>query len=117
MKVFVIQDCDGEVVGVASGPFNTGRATGFKVGEFTVNRLPQIGENDRPWVVYFNEADCDKPQLWPIKGFPEEEMSVHQEGIEVIVYAVTPAEALTKAYGRTHFDSWDVAVSDWEAIQ
>lgn len=118
MIVFVTQDHDGEVVGVTSDMRNiqTGKAKGLRTNTFFLDGMTQVGPEDRPWVVYFNEANIDKPQVWPIsQGFPEESgPEVFQEGIEYCVYAENAALALSRAFGKLHFDSWDIAVSDWK---
>ena len=119
MNVFVTQDNDGEVVGVTSsiGGIQVGQAKGLRTRSFVLDGMNQVGPDDRPWVVYFQEANEDRPQVWPVTGFPSDGMSVHQEGIEFVVYAENASLALTKAFCKLHFDSWDVAVSDWEMMQ
>ena len=117
MIVYVTQDNEGEVVGVTSeiGFIQTGLSKGLKRSSFLLNGMNQVGPNDRPWVVYFKDADETRPQVWPItEGFPDESgPGIFPEGIEFCTYAENAAEALSNVFGKFHFDSWDVAVSDW----
>ena len=118
--VHVVVDDEGEVVGVASSMENiqTGKAEGLQVLNFRLNAMQRVNKSDRPWVVYFKDADEDRPQVWPIKhGFPDDEATVHREGIEVVVYARDPSEAMAKVYGIMHFDSWDLLKDDWRQMQ
>jgi len=121
MKVHVILDEDDQVVGVVSDKknINTGLVTGLEVLEFELDDMPQLNPMDRPWVVYFNGADVDRPQVWPIKhGFPEKSgPEAFPEGIQFVVYAKHAGEATNKACNRLHFDSWDIAVAEWEQMQ
>lgn len=117
MIVYVTQDSEGNVVGVTTSKKNicTGLCKGLRTSSFMLDGMPQLHPEDRPWVVYFSRANIDKPSVWPIvDGMPEEDgPNVYQEGIEYCVYAENAALALSRAYGKLHFDSWDIAVSDW----
>ena len=121
MIVYVTQDSEGEVIGVSSDLRNvqTGKANGLRHGTFALDGMKKVGPNDRPFVVYFNQANQDKPQAWPIsEGFPEESGPVAlYSGIEFVVYAANAAEAIAKVFGMLHFDSWDIAFSEWEQMQ
>jgi hypothetical protein len=118
MYVFVTQDNEGNVVGVTTTAkkIQVGKAKGLRTTQIVLDGMMQVGPEDRPWVVYFKEANIDKPQVWPIaEGFPEEDgPRVFPEGIEYCVYAENAALALSRVYGKLHFDSWDLAVSQWK---
>jgi hypothetical protein len=117
--VYVIQDTEGEVVGVSEqGLIYTGKTPGLQVSKFKLNNMPRCGPNERPFVVFFQNADEDKPQVWPIIGFfPKEDRTVTEEGIEVIVYATDAGDAISQVFSVMHFDSWDLLKDDWRQLQ
>lgn len=120
MKVYVVQDDERNVIGVYDNrtDFTLGKATGIKILEFTVNDLHQVGDNDRPWCVSFPNADTDRPDIWPLIGFPEPSgPKTHIDGIEYVVYAINSCQALLQVFETLRFDSWEIAVADWEAMQ
>jgi len=117
--VHVVVSGDGEVLGVASGMgyIQTGKTPGLRVLNFKLNGMNRCGVNERPFVVYFKDADEDRPQVWPIKGeFPPTKMEAMPEGIECVVYARDACEALAEIFGRMHFDSWEILKSDWQQL-
>lgn len=120
MNVYVIQDSEGDVVGVVSDKHSikTGRSKGLQTHKFVLDGMQEVGKHDRPWVVYFKDADEDRPQVWPIiGGFPEESgPCVYPEGIEFCVYATNAGEAAEKICSRLHY-LWDKAVANWKEMQ
>ncbi len=115
----VVQDSDGEVVGVASDQrhIKIGGVKGLQISKFELNGMPKIGHHDRPWVVYFKGGDQDRLSVWPVSELPEESGPVVQsDGIEFVVYAINAREAVDRVFGRLRSDSWDIAVSEWESL-
>ena len=120
MSVYVVQNEDGEVIGVASerDQIRTGLSGGLTVTEHRINAMSWVNDDDRPWVVFFAGANEDKVQAWPIaEGFPPEDRNVYKEGIEVIVYASNASKAIAQVFFTMHFDSWDFLKSDWRQLQ